>query len=82
MKYKIAIVTPWFGKDLKGGAEQLSWQLSERLSNHDNIQLEVITTCSKSFLEDWFYNFYKEGISSENNIKINTIIAFFIPLNK
>ena len=24
MKYKIAMVTPWFGKDLKGGARTIS----------------------------------------------------------
>ncbi len=27
----IAIITPWFGKELKGGAEQQAWQVATRL---------------------------------------------------
>jgi len=29
---RAAIVTPWFGQDLKGGAEQHAWQIASRLA--------------------------------------------------
>lgn len=70
MNYKIAIVTPWFGKELKGGAEQLSWQIAQRFNKCSEIDVEVLTTCSKSFLENWFANYYDEGLDEEEKIKV------------
>jgi len=66
---KIALVIPWFGKELKGGAEQQAWQIAKRLTDR-NIDIEVLTTCSKEFLSDWSENFYTVGDFIEDNISI------------
>jgi hypothetical protein len=60
----IAIVTPWFGEALKGGAEQLAWQLTHRLHKL-GISIEVLTTCCKSFFADWGTNHFKPGMNTE-----------------
>jgi glycosyltransferase involved in cell wall biosynthesis len=65
----IAIVTPWFDKDLKGGAEQQAWQVATRLARRKH-QVEVLTTCCRSFEDDWSVNHFKPGLSHEEDIKI------------
>lgn len=65
----IAIVTPWFGKDLKGGAEQQAWQVAIRLAQQGHI-VEVLTTCCRSFHDDWAVNHFKAGLAQEQNFKI------------
>jgi glycosyltransferase involved in cell wall biosynthesis len=61
----IGIVTPWFGKDLTGGAEQAAWQLASRLSGR-GFPVEVLTTCCGSFLDDWSTNHHTPGIYNSN----------------
>ena len=34
---EVAVVIPWFGEELKGGAEQLAWQVASRLNIQDEI---------------------------------------------
>lgn len=65
----LAIVTPWFGKDLLGGAEQQAWQVATRLANRGH-QIEVLTTCCRSFQDDWATNYYKAGVQHEQGISI------------
>ena len=65
----IAIVTPWFGEALKGGAEQLAWQLAHRLHKL-GISIEVLTTCCKSFFADWGTDHLKPGKNTENGFTI------------
>jgi len=65
----LAIVTPWFGKDLKGGAEQQAWQVATRLA-HRGHAVEVLTTCCRSFPDDWSVNHLKAGLSQEQGVKI------------
>jgi glycosyltransferase involved in cell wall biosynthesis len=65
----LAIVVPWFGRDLKGGSEQLAWQVATRLA-HRGHNVEVLTTCCCSFLEDWSVNHYKAGVSQDEGVKI------------
>jgi glycosyltransferase involved in cell wall biosynthesis len=57
---KLAVVIPWFGRDLKGGAEQQAWQIASRLAarKHD---VEVLTTCCRSFQDDWATNHLPPG---------------------
>ena len=61
---RIAFVIPWFGRDLKGGAEQQAWQIASRLAgrNHD---VEVLTTCCRSHQDDWATNHLPAGRVSE-----------------
>lgn len=65
----LAIVTPWFGKDLKGGAEQQAWQVATRLADR-GYTVEVLTTCCRSFQDDWAVNHLKAGLSQEQGVKI------------
>ncbi|MCP2727770.1 glycosyltransferase [Limnofasciculus baicalensis] len=65
----IAIVIPWFGKELKGGAEQHGWQVATRLAQRGH-QVEVLTTCCRSFHEDWGVNHLKAGVSWQEGLKI------------
>ena len=65
----IAIVTPWFGKELKGGAEQQAWQVATRLARRGH-KVEVLTTCCRSFQDDWAVNHFKAGITEEEGVNI------------
>ncbi|NJL36491.1 MAG: glycosyltransferase [Leptolyngbyaceae cyanobacterium RM2_2_4] len=65
----LGIVTPWFGKDLKGGAEQQAWQVATRLAAQGHA-VEVLTTCCRSFLDDWTSNYYRPGVKQEQGIKV------------
>ncbi len=65
----LAIITPWFGSDLKGGAEQQAWQIATRLADRGH-QIEVLTTCCRSFQEVWATNYYKAGVRDEQGVKI------------
>ncbi|MFH2067797.1 MAG: glycosyltransferase family 4 protein [Pseudomonadota bacterium] len=56
----LAIVTPWFGRELKGGAEQQAFQVAVRLAARGR-KIEVLTTCCRSFSDDWQKNDYKQG---------------------
>ena len=61
---RLALVIPWFGRDLKGGAEQQAWQIAARLAAraHD---VEVLTTCCRSHQDDWETNHLPEGQTLE-----------------
>ncbi len=65
----LAIVTPWFGSDLLGGAEQQAWQIATRLANRGH-QVEVLTTCCRSFQDNWANNYYKAGVQHEQGLII------------
>ncbi len=65
----LAIVTPWFGSELKGGAEQQAWQIATRLINRGH-KIEVLTTCGRSFQDDWAANYYQAGVQYEQGVKI------------
>ncbi len=57
---KLAIVIPWFGRELKGGAEQQAWQMAWRLGARDH-QVDVLTTCCRSHQDDWATNHLAPG---------------------
>jgi len=61
---KLGIVIPWFGRDLKGGAEQQAWQIASRLAALCH-QVEVLTTCCRSHQDDWETNHLAPGASTE-----------------
>jgi len=65
----LAIVTPWFGKNLTGGAEQQAWQIATRLASRGH-KIEVLTTCCRSFHDDWAVNHLKAGVSREAGLLI------------
>ena len=58
------MVIPWFGRELKGGAEQHAWQVASRLAGRGH-SVEVLTTCCRSHQEDWSTNHLPPGRSLE-----------------
>jgi glycosyltransferase involved in cell wall biosynthesis len=66
---RVAFVIPWFGPDLKGGAEQQAWQFATRLARRGN-QVDVLTTCCRSFLEDWATNHLPEGVETLEQVTV------------
>lgn len=67
---KLAVVIPWFGRDLKGGAEQQAWQMATRLAGRGH-QVDVLTTCCRSFQEHWGENHYPAGRVREHGLTIH-----------
>lgn len=57
-----AIVIPWFGAELKGGAEQQAFQIATRLAAR-GVPVEVLTTCCRSFHDDWATNHLPPGVT-------------------
>ena len=63
---RLAIVTPWYGRELLGGAERLAWEIAHALVR-GGTEVDVLATCCKSFLDDWASNFHKSGISRDGS---------------
>lgn len=61
---RLGIVIPWFGRELKGGAEQQAWQIASRLAKRGH-DIEVLTTCSRSHQDDWSTNHLPAGVTRE-----------------
>lgn len=57
---RLAIVTPWYGRELIGGAERLAWDLSHALAAA-GASVDVLATCCRSFLDDWASNYHRSG---------------------
>lgn len=66
----LALVIPWFGRNLKGGAEQQAWQIATRLAARSH-SVEVFTTCCRSFFDDWAENHLPAGEMREANLIIH-----------
>ncbi len=66
---RIAIVTPWFGPELRGGAERQSWQLAHQLAARGH-GVDVLTTCSANFNDDWARNTLRQGVERRGPITI------------
>ena len=64
---RIALVTPWFGPDLIGGAERLAWELSHALARTGAL-VEVVTTTCRSFFDDWGANYHRPGTAVVDNL--------------
>ena len=66
----LALVIPWFGESLKGGAEQQAWQIATRLAARSH-SVEVLTTCCLSFFDDWAENHLPAGLTHEAGLTIH-----------
>ncbi|MDQ1613456.1 MAG: hypothetical protein QOG00_3387 [Pyrinomonadaceae bacterium] len=64
-----AIVIPWFGAELKGGAEQQAFQIATRLAARGT-EVEVLTTCCRSFQDDWATNQHPPGLAREHGVNV------------
>ncbi|MBA3441091.1 MAG: glycosyltransferase [Pyrinomonadaceae bacterium] len=70
----VAIVTPWFGEDLKGGAERQAYQVAARLAARGH-SVEVLTTCCRAFEEDWGANHFPTGTHPEGGIIVRRFVV-------
>jgi glycosyltransferase involved in cell wall biosynthesis len=66
---RTAFVIPWFGADLVGGAEQHIFQVTTRLAKRGH-RVEVLTTCCRSFADDWSKNHYREGTADVEGVNV------------
>ncbi len=66
---RLALIIPWFGESLKGGAEQQAWQIAIRLAARGH-EVEVLTTCCRSFFDDWAENHLPAGVTCEAGLII------------
>ncbi|HEX8423244.1 MAG TPA: glycosyltransferase, partial [Pyrinomonadaceae bacterium] len=69
MMKPLAIVIPWFGAELKGGAEQQAFQFATRLAAR-GASVEVLTTCCRSFQDDWATNHLPHGATEEHGLVV------------
>ena len=65
----LALVIPWFGANLTGGAEQQAFQIATRLADRGHA-IEVLTTCNRSFESDWAINHHPEGTNQEFGLTV------------
>uniref|UniRef100_E6Q5U7 Glycosyl transferase family 1 domain-containing protein n=1 Tax=mine drainage metagenome TaxID=410659 RepID=E6Q5U7_9ZZZZ len=65
----IALVTPWFGKELAGGAERLAWDLAFGLRTRGH-STTVYSTCVESFASPWNKNTLKPGLSLVDELPV------------
>jgi glycosyltransferase involved in cell wall biosynthesis len=61
---RLAIVTPWYGRELIGGAERLAWEIAHALARA-GADVEVLATCCRSFLDDWASNYHRAGVTRD-----------------
>ena len=66
---KIAFVTPWYGKDIPGGAELECRKTALHLMQI-GIDVEILTTRVKDFHSDWSKNFHTATISNDNGLVV------------
>lgn len=82
----IAIVIPWYGEHIKGGAEQESNYLAHSLQNA-GAEVEVFTTCVKEASADRGINTLEAGIREEQGITVRRFpvrqqdLSRFVPAN-
>jgi glycosyltransferase involved in cell wall biosynthesis len=66
---KLAFVTPWYGKDIPGGAEAEVRRTAEHL-RAAGFDVEVWTTCVRDFYADWAENYHRPGLDRVNGIPV------------
>lgn len=65
---RIAIVTPWYGPEAVGGAENLARELATHLAVTD--QVTIITTTGRSFPASWSTEHFRAGRTRENGYEV------------
>jgi glycosyltransferase involved in cell wall biosynthesis len=74
MTKTIALVTPWYGLDLPGGAESQTRGTAEHLA-HGGVPVEVLTTCVRDFRSDWSHNAHDAGEVTLNGVTVRRFPA-------
>lgn len=71
---KIGFVTPWYGENIKGGAEADLRNLVAQMRRR-NIDVEVLTTCVAGPNSDWSKNVLPSGFKLEQGIPVRRFLA-------
>lgn len=71
---RIAFITPWYGKNIPGGAESECRNTAINLKKY-GIDVEILTTCVKEFHSDWNKNYYSSGQYNHEGIIIRRFNA-------
>jgi glycosyltransferase involved in cell wall biosynthesis len=71
---KLALVIPWYGPNLLGGAEMLARGLAEHLTEA-GVPLEVLATCVRDFRSDWGRNELPPGTTVDNGVTVRRFPA-------
>jgi glycosyltransferase involved in cell wall biosynthesis len=66
---KLAFVVPWYGRDIPGGAEALTYQTATRLKQAGHA-VEVLTTCIRDLYWNWNKNFHKPGTEIVDSVPV------------
>jgi glycosyltransferase involved in cell wall biosynthesis len=65
----LAFVVPWFGEEVRGGAEMQGWETARELARR-GFRVEILTTCSRSFLHRWDENHHPAGVGEREGITV------------
>jgi glycosyltransferase involved in cell wall biosynthesis len=65
----LAFVVPWFGDEIRGGAELQAWETARELARRGHA-VEILTTCSRSFLHRWDENHYPAGEEEREGVPV------------
>jgi glycosyltransferase involved in cell wall biosynthesis len=65
----LAFVVPWFGDEVRGGAEMQGWETARALARR-GCRVEILTTCSRSFLHRWGENHHEPGVGEREGITV------------
>lgn len=66
---KIGFIIPWYGEKIGGGAEAELRGVVHHLADA-GVSLEVLTTCVKSFQDDWNRDYHEPGLTEEYGIAV------------
>jgi len=70
----LAFVVPWFGDEVRGGAEMQAWETARELFSR-GCRVEILTTCSRSFLHSWSENYHAPGVTERDGITVRRFAA-------
>ncbi len=73
-KKGVTFVTPWYGKDIPGGAEAEARRTAQNLAAA-GLPVQVLTTCLAGLGEDWDRPRYQPGESREDGVLVRRFPA-------
>lgn len=65
---KLAFVTPRYGENVLGGAENLCRQVAEYISKYPDIDIDIITTCARDYVT--WENVFEAGAGEINGVNV------------
>ena len=65
----LAFVIPWYGADARGGAELQGLETARALADR-GYRIEILTTCSRSYMHQWEKNYHKPGEYQDGGITV------------